>query len=230
MARVRPRNGWAHGDEPGSAPVGSGPGHAVHRVAAAFRRVMAALDLDLDDPHLAGTEFRVARAYRELFAGLVAGAEPSLRTFPNTERYTDPVALNDIPFFSVCAHHFLPFFGSAHVAYLPGNRIVGLSKLARVVDFFARRPQVQERLTEQVADYIERRLAPRGVMVVVQARHFCMEMRGIGQAGLITTTSAVRGEFTEDRWRREFLARVSVRRASAVTLDGGRATCPTSSI
>lgn len=178
----------------------------VRRVARKFRAVMEELDLDLGDPHLAGTELRVARAYRELFAGLAAGAEPELRTFPNTERYRDRVTVMDIPFYSMCAHHFLPFFGSAHVAYLPGERIVGLSKLARVVEFYARRPQVQERLTEQIADLLDRRLGPAGVMVVVQARHFCIEMRGIGRAGLVTTTSTVRGAFAEPGKRREFLA------------------------
>lgn len=173
--------------------------------ARRFRAFMDALDLDPADPHLAGTELRVARAYREMFAGLAPGAEPELRTFPNTERYAEMVRVTDIPFHSLCAHHFLPFFGTAHVAYLPRERIVGLSKLARVVEYYARRPQVQERMTEQIVDLLDRRLRPAGVMVVVQARHFCIEMRGIGRAGLATTTSAVRGAFDEPRRRREFL-------------------------
>ena len=137
--------------------------------------------------------------------GRVEGAEPELRTFPNAEGYSEMVALTDIPFHSTCAHHFLPFFGTAHVAYLPGARVVGLSKLARVVDFYARRPQVQERMTEQVADLVQRRLAPAGVMVVVQARHLCMEARGVAKAGAMTTTTAVRGAFTDDRRRQELL-------------------------
>ena len=116
------------------------------------------------------------------------------------------VSVVDIPFYSLCAHHFLPFFGSAHVAYLPGDRIVGLSKLARVVEFYARRPQVQERMTEQIVELLDRELRPAGAMVVVQARHFCIEMRGVNRAGLATTTRAVRGAFTEARRRREFLA------------------------
>ena len=143
--------------------------------ARRFRAFMDALDLDPADPHLAGTELRVARAYREMFAGLAPGAEPELRTFPNTERYAEMVRVTDIPFHSLCAHHFLPFFGTAHVAYLPRERIVGLSKLARVVEYYARRPQVQERMTEQIVDLLERRLRPAGVMVVVQARHFCID-------------------------------------------------------
>lgn len=191
-------------------------------VARRFRAFMEALDLDLADPHLAGTERRVARAYRELFAGLAPGAEPELRTFPNTERYSEMVRVMDIPFHSLCAHHFLPFFGTAHVAYLPQERIVGLSKLARAVEFYARRPQVQERLTEQVVDLLDRRLHPAGVMVVVQARHFCIEMRGVGRAGLVTTTSAVRGAFAEPRRRREFLALLP-RSGSSAPLPGSDA-------
>lgn len=180
-------------------------GHRTERVARAFRGVMDALGLDTDDPNLADTPLRVARAYRELFAGLEEGAEPELRTFPNEERYSQVVTVSGIPFHSLCAHHFLPFFGTAHVAYVPGERIVGLSKLARVVEFYARRPQVQERFTEQIIDLLDRRLQPQGAMVVVQARHFCMEMRGIRKAGALTTTSAIRGVFEQEKTRQEFL-------------------------
>jgi GTP cyclohydrolase I len=187
-----------------------------HRLARRFRAVMEELGLDLRDPHLEGTELRVARAYRELFAGLAAGAEPTLRTFPNTERYADIVSLVGIPFYSLCAHHFLPFFGSVHVAYQPGQRLVGLSKLARVAEFYARRPQVQERMTEQIVGFLDRRLRPSGVIVVVQARHFCIEMRGMNRAGLVTTTSAVRGTLAEEARRREFLAQLP-RSAAALT-------------
>jgi len=135
--------------------------------------------------------------YRELFAGLDPGMEPELRTFPNTEGYAALVSLTNISFYSVCAHHFLPFFGSAHIAYQPGDELVGLSKLARVVDFFARRPQIQERLTQQIAEFLEERLRAAGVMVVLQARHLCIEMRGATKAGLLTTTTAIRGALTE---------------------------------
>ena len=182
------------------------PDPRTPRVALAFRQVMEALDLDLADPNLADTPLRVARAYTELFAGLREGVEPDLRTFPNEERYSQMVAVTGIPFHSLCAHHFLPFFGTAHVAYLPGERILGLSKLARVVEFYARRPQVQERMTEQAIDLLDRRLQPAGVMVVLQARHMCMEMRGVAKTGALTTTSAVRGAFEQDRTRQEFLA------------------------
>ena len=176
-------------------------------VAARLRGAMEALGLDLGDPDLADTPLRVARAWRFLFSGL-EGAEPRLTTFPNTEGYRRMVAVTGIRFHTVCAHHFLPFFGTAHVAYLPKDRVVGLSKLARVVELFARRPQVQERLTEQVADFLDSRLQPAGVMIVVKARHLCMEMRGVRTPGARTVTSAVRGAFAEDDVRREFLARL----------------------
>jgi GTP cyclohydrolase I len=174
-------------------------------VAARLREVMEALGLDLTDSNLADTPLRVARAYGELFAGLDPAAEPELRTFPNTEGYSQIVAVTEIPFHSMCAHHLLPFFGTAHVAYLPRDRVIGLSKLARVVEYYARRPQIQERLTEQVIDLLDRRLRPAGAMVVVQARHFCMEMRGVGKPGTTTTTSALRGAFADERTRQEFL-------------------------
>jgi GTP cyclohydrolase I len=176
----------------------------TENVARKFREVLVALGLDLNDPNLVGTEWRVARAYREIFAGLRPGAEPVLRTFPNPEGYREPVAVTDIGFHSLCAHHFLPFFGVAHVAYLPKDRLVGLSKIGRVVEHYARRPQLQERLTEQVAGLLEARLRPAGLMVVVAARHLCMEMRGLGKTGQVTSTSAVRGAFPARR-RRELL-------------------------
>ena len=112
----------------------------------------------------------------------------------------------DIPFYSLCAHHFLPFFGAAHLAYIPRERIVGLSKLARAVEHYARRPQIQERMTEQIVGLLRDRLAPVGAMVVVQARHLCMEMRGVGKTGVLTTTSAIFGAFDDDKVRQEFLS------------------------
>ena len=187
----------------------------LDEVAAKFRAAFEALGLDLSDPNLVGTERRVARAYRELFAGLYAGSAPELRTFANTEGYSEMVAVTDIPFHSLCAHHLLPFFGTAHLAYLPGEKIVGLSKLARVVDFYARRPQIQERMTEQVVELLVERLRPAGAMVVIQARHSCMEMRGVAKGGAVTTTSAVRGVFDEERTRQEFLGLLGTRRGSA---------------
>ena len=177
------------------------------KVERAAKALLEALGLDLSDPNLADTPARMARAYEELFSGLHR-PEPELRSFPNAEGYSQVVAVTGIPFHSLCAHHFLPFFGTAHVAYVPGDRVVGLSKLARAVEHFARRPQIQERLTEQVIDLVEGRLAPRGSMVVIEGRHFCMEMRGVAKPGTVTTTSAIRGAFEDERTRQEFLGLV----------------------
>lgn len=191
------------------------PGTRTARVAEAFRQVLFALDLDLSDPNITDTHTRVARAYEELFAGLREGAEPVWRSFPNTEGYSQMVSVVDVPFFSLCSHHFLPFFGSAHVAYIPGDRIVGLSKLPRLVDFYARRPQLQERMTEQILTCLKVRLQPQGAMVVLQARHLCMEMRGVSKPGVVTTTSALSGAFEEERVRQEFLSLLPTRTSIA---------------
>jgi GTP cyclohydrolase I len=175
-------------------------------VAAAFRRFMESLGLDLRDPDLAGTDMRVARAYEELLSGLRPETEPHLSTFPNTEKHAGIVSVTGVPFYSICAHHFLPVFGTADVGYIPGDRLVGLSKIARVVDHFARRPQLQERLAEQIASHLEERLSPEGVIVVLRARHLCMEMRGVGVEGL-TTTVAVRGVLEDLRLQEQFFSR-----------------------
>ena len=178
------------------------------RVAAAYRGFLESLGLDLTDPDLAGTDYRVARAYREMLGGLEPSAEPTLTTFPNTEGYAGIVSVTNIPFYSLCAHHFLPFFGTAHVGYVPGDRLVGLSKMARVVDRYARRPQLQERLTEQVAALLDDRLGSAGVIVSVEARHLCMEMRGVSRPGVITTTMAVRGTFKDTSLQQQFLGQL----------------------
>jgi GTP cyclohydrolase IA len=174
-------------------------------LADQFRAILETLRLDPADPNLAQTPERIARMYLEVFSGLHEGARPALKTFPNRDHYSEMVSVRDIPFYSMCAHHFLPFFGHAHVAYMPSEQIVGLSKLARVVEFYARRPQVQERMTEQVIQCLMQELQPGGAMVVIQARHMCMEMRGIQKSGAITTTSAIRGMFEDRRLREEFL-------------------------
>lgn len=179
------------------------------RSAAAFRGFLESLGLDLTDPNLAETDQRVARAYRELLGGLRPGAEPKLTTFPNTEGHEGIVSVTGITFHSLCAHHFLPFFGTAHVGYVPGERLVGLSKLARVVDFYARQPQLQERLTEQVAALLDERLAPAGVIVSVEARHLCMEMRGVSKPGVTTTTTTARGVLNDELLQRRFFERIS---------------------
>ena len=173
---------------------------AAEQAAEAFLR---ALGLSLDSESLRATPGRMARAYAEMFA-----PRPfELTTFPNDEGYDELVLARSIPVQSVCEHHLLPFVGVAHVGYLPGERILGLSKLARVVEMFARRPQVQERLTKQVADWLQTNLAPRGVGVVMEAEHLCMTMRGVRTAGASTITSAVHGLLRDDaRSRAEFFA------------------------
>jgi GTP cyclohydrolase IA len=153
--------------------------------------------------HLAGTPRRVAGA----FAELLTGPPFELTTFPDDEGYDELVMATDIPVQSLCEHHLLPFTGVAHIGYLPGDRILGLSELARVLDLFARDLQVQERLTQQVADWLETHLAPRGVGVVIEAEHLCTSLRGVRARGTRTTTSALHGLLREDaRARQEFFA------------------------
>jgi GTP cyclohydrolase I len=174
-------------------------------IADAMRRIIDSLGLDSRDPNLTGTPERVAKMYLEMFHGLSEGAEPTVTVFPNEEHYTAMVMEKDIPFYSMCSHHFVPFYGHAHVAYIPNERIVGLSKMPRIVEFYARRPQLQERLTEQIAGCMAEKLQPQGVMVVVEARHLCVEMRGVKKPGALTVTSAIRGIFFNRSVREEFL-------------------------
>ena len=165
--------------------------------------LLRALGADLDHEGLRDTPRRVAKAYAELLT-----PKPfNLTTFPNDEGYDELVLARDIPFHSLCMHHMLPFHGVAHVAYLPDDRIIGLSKLARVVELFARDLQVQERLTRQVADWLQTNLEPKGVGVVIEAEHLCMSLRGVQKVGSRTVTSALHGLVREDpRTRQEFLA------------------------
>jgi GTP cyclohydrolase IA len=165
--------------------------------------LLRALGLDVTGESLEGTPGRIARAYAELFDA----PEFDLTTFPNDERYDELVIARDIPVRCVCEHHMLPFVGVAHVGYLPGERILGLSKLARIVGHFAARPQVQERLTKQVAGWLQDNLNPNGVGVVIEAEHTCMTIRGVRAAGSTTVTSALLGVLRDDpRSRQEFFA------------------------
>lgn len=167
------------------------------RIERAVREILIAVGEDPDREGLLKTPARVARMYAELFAGL--GKDPAdhiVAAF--TERYDELVVLRDIPFNSMCEHHLMPFEGKAHVAYLPEGQVVGISKLARVVDGFALRPQVQERLTSQIADLLMEKLAAKGVAVVLEATHACMTCRGIKKAGSVMVTSAVRGTCRSD--------------------------------
>ena len=169
----------------------------------AVTALLRALGKDPADEHLAGTPRRVADAYAEM----LSPRQFDLTTFPNDEGYNELVLATDIPVHSLCEHHLLPFTGVAHIGYLPGERILGLSKFARVLEMFARDLQVQERLTQQIADWLQENLAPRGVGVVIRAEHLCMSLRGVRAQGARTTTSALHGLLREDaRSRQEFFA------------------------
>ncbi len=183
--------------------TGPMPEPDLEAAESAARAFLDALGVDLDRPGLDRTPLRMAKAYAELFR-----PRPfTMTTFPNDENYDEMVVARDIPFTSVCEHHLLPFSGHATVGYLPGERILGLSKLARVVELFARRPQVQERMTQQVARWLDEHLSPKGVGVVLTAEHTCMTIRGVQAQGTTTTTSALLGRVRQDaRTRAEFLA------------------------
>ena len=187
-------------------------GRARVDLVAAERAVadlLVALGQDPADPHTEDTPRRVAAAYAELLTPRAF----NLTTFPNDEAYDELVLARDIPFHSLCRHHMLPFVGVAHVGYLPGDRILGLSKLARVVELFARGLQVQERLTKQIADWLQDELTPKGVGVVLEAEHLCMSLRGVRATGSRTVTSALHGLLRDDpRSRAEFFALTGVRR------------------
>jgi GTP cyclohydrolase I len=183
------------------------------RAEKAVRELLLACGEDPDRDGLRETPARVARAYREMFAGLYSDPDSVLdKTFD--ESHDELVLITDIPMFSVCEHHLVPFHGVAHVGYIPSEegKVTGLSKLARLVDLYARRPQIQERMTSQIADALMRKLEPRGVIVVVEAEHMCMAMRGIRKPGARTTTSAVRG----------MLKTSALSRAEALDLINGR--------
>ena len=178
------------------------------RIEKAVREILEAVGEDPDRDGLQRTPERVARMYEEIFAGLEVDPA-SLLEVTFEEGHDEMVMVRDIPLYSACEHHLVPFIGRAHVAYIPNDdgSITGLSKLARVVEAYARRPQVQERLTTQVADCIEKVLQPRGVLVVIEAEHLCMAMRGVRKRGTLTVPSAVRGLFRDDpRTRAEGMA------------------------
>ena len=191
LARWRPR--VSHDQEPADLRAAE--------TAAADR--LTALGLAIDSDEMAETPRRMAHAYAEMLT--VPAFDCT--TFANTENYDELVLVQDIPVRSLCEHHMLPFVGVAHVGYLPGDRILGLSKFARMVDFFAQRPQTQERLTKQIAEHLEHQLSPVGVGVVVEAEHTCMSLRGVRAAGARTVTSALFGTLREDASARaEFLS------------------------
>ena len=192
------------------AAGGSVPGTVVDqpRIQAAVREILLAIGEDPDRDGLQQTPARVARMYAEICAGVHDDPDRHIRTTFEAD-HDEMVMVRDIPLYSLCEHHLAPFLGKAHVAYIPNDdgRVIGLSKFARLIEGYARRPQVQERLTSQVADAMVRVLDPKGVMVVIEAEHLCMAMRGVRKPGSVTMTSAVRGIFKSDsRTRAEALS------------------------
>lgn len=163
------------------------------RIEKAVQEIIEAVGEDPLREGLVETPERVARFYEEVFGGIHSDPGEVIDAFFGEEHYQEIVMVREIPFYSMCEHHFVPFHGQAHVAYMPQGRVTGLSKLARLVEGFARRPQMQERLTAQVADCLNDRLDPLGVLVVIEAEHLCMSMRGVRKPGAVTVTSAVRG-------------------------------------
>lgn len=175
------------------------PGADRAAIQRAVEGLLAACGLSAaDEPDLERTPARVASLYAEVLAGHDPAGEPELATFPHAGE-GDLVLLRDVPFHSLCVHHLVPFFGRALIAYLPGDRIIGLSGMARLLERYARRVQLQERLGQQVADHLERLVAPRGLAVILEARHLCMEMRGIRKPGTVETR-IIRGALGEPRW------------------------------
>jgi len=177
------------------------------RIEAAVREILIAIGEDPDREGLVETPRRVANMYEEVFSGMTEDPKAHVKLFSESQP-DELVTVRDIPLHSMCEHHLLPFIGVAHVAYIPQNgKVIGLSKLARIINTYARRPQLQERLTAQVADFLEQELQPKGVAVIIEAEHLCMTMRGARAAGAKTTTSALRGSMRSDaRTRSEALS------------------------
>ena len=204
---------------PSALPEGDGhgawegePAEASERVERAVRHILTEIGEDPDRQGLVGTPGRVHRMYMELTAGYHVDPDRLINGAIFDVAYREMVVVKDIPFYSLCEHHLLPFFGTAAVAYIPSNQVIGLSKIPRIVEMYARRLQVQERLTQQIADFLMERVRPQGVGVVLEATHLCMAMRGVEKPGTVMTTSHVLGLFrTRDRTRAEFFAHLARR-------------------
>ncbi len=169
------------------------------KIEKAVKMILEAIGEDTKRKDLIGTPERVAEMYEEIFSGIKMDPEKELEVLFDKEHH-EIVLLKDIPLYSVCEHHLIPFMGRVHIAYIPkGNRVTGLSKLVRVVDILAKRPQVQEKLTTEIADILMKKLNPLGVLIVIEAEHLCMSMRGVKKSGIMTVTSAVRGIFKENQ-------------------------------
>ena len=192
----------------GDDPEPPRPGSAARgRIESAVREILVEIGEDPDREGLVNTPDRMHRMYFELTAGYHVDPDRLINHAIFEVDYSEMVVVKDIPFYSLCEHHLLPFFGSAHVAYVPDGRVIGLSKVPRIVEMYARRLQVQERMTQQVADFLMERLAPKGVGVVIEATHLCAAMRGVRKPGTVMTTAAVQGLFRRnDKTRAEFFA------------------------
>ena len=195
---------------------GVGRHHGNGRVESAVREILVEIGEQPDRPGLVGTPERVHRMYTELTAGYHVDPDRLMNGAIYDVGYSEMVVVKDIPFYSLCEHHLLPFFGTAAVAYIPRGRVVGLSKIPRIVEMYARRLQVQEQLTQEIAEFLQERLAPQGVGVVLEATHLCAVMRGVRKPGTVMTTSSVLGLFrTRDRTRAEFFAHLERRAPGA---------------
>lgn len=182
----------------------------IAHIAEHFAEIMAVLGLDLNDDSLRGTPLRVAKMYvQEIFRGLNPANKPLVTTFENKYQYRGPVIERNIPLQSTCEHHFQPIFGVAHVAYIPNGKVIGLSKLNRIVDYFARRPQVQERLTIQIAEELKRTLQTDDVAVYIDAKHMCVQARGVEHHGASTITAEYAGKFLDEAVKRAFLLAIN---------------------
>ncbi len=183
----------------------------VELIEEKFRDIMTILGLDLNDDSLKGTPHRVAKMYvKEIFSGLNPANQPKIALFENKYQYNEMLVEKDITFFSNCEHHFVPIMGKAHVAYISNGKVIGLSKINRIVQYFSKRPQVQERLTIQIASYLKEALQTEDVAVVIDASHLCVSSRGIQDVTSSTVTSSYHGKFKEDQTRNEFLKYVGI--------------------
>jgi GTP cyclohydrolase I len=182
----------------------------IKRIAANFREIMDTLGLDLTDDSLSGTPLRVAKMYvKEIFQGLNPESRPSIKLFDNKYKYGEMLVEKDISFYSNCEHHFVPIFGKAHIAYISSGKVIGISKLNRIVRYYAQRPQVQERLTEQIANDLKKALETEDVAVVLDAKHLCVSMRGVQDDTSSTLTAHYGGQFSNDAVKKEFLHYIS---------------------
>ncbi|MFT2010094.1 GTP cyclohydrolase I FolE [Pontibacter sp. 13R65] len=184
-------------------------GEKIAIIAAHFEKIMHTLGLDLKDDSLKGTPLRVAKMYvEEIFSGLNPENKPLIRRFENKYKYTQMLVERDITVYSSCEHHFVPIIGKAHVAYMPNEHVIGLSKLNRIVQFYARRPQVQERLTMQIANELKQALRTDNVAVLIEADHLCVMSRGVNDVSSSTITAEYSGMFEQDQYRNEFLSHI----------------------